>query len=467
MGTYIAKRLVLFVPTLIFVAGIIFLLESGQDKDSIYTQLVQDGVYSTDFEDDIQKQHYQLQYSLKAEEQHYNLPEFYISILPRFIPDTVYKILPVLERNNWFAIACEIQNWEKAEQLRSLIQSKQNECLANKDLSKADRKKRSGYCSKLLQCSSVEQLKEVANDIGQDAADSFLISPIQQINTFQSPSLPTFKYRLVFNGLQCRFHCFLKDFLTFNFGKSITDSRSVVLKIIDNGKITLLLNLVSLVLVIIISITLGKIAFYHHNGWKDKVIQGLTLALHSVPVFWAGTLFILLFTNDDYGIHLFPASGFGSPISPDNFFARIIDYMPYMVLPVLCMVYTHIAFYSRQIYSSLLEVSRQDFIRTAKSKGLSDQQIFKRHLFPNAVFPLITLVGSLIPALITGSVIVETLFSIPGMGNLTIKSIQSKDWNVVNAIVWISTLLSMLGILIADILYRWADPRVRMEGEQQ
>ncbi len=463
MGTYILKRLLLFLPTLMVVAFLIFLLENGQEKDAIYTQLVHDGVYSTDFENLSDKQHFDIQYNIKVAGQKYNLPDFYISILPDCISDTIDRILPIAQRKSLFKLACETQDWNAVTQIRTSVQLRQSEALANKNSTQSERKIKNGFCMKLLEAESTLQLQQISNDIRQQRLDTFFHSELQNIEKMVPSKQPSLRYRLVLNGFNCRFHHFLKGFLTFDFGTSITDSRSVLQKIIDNGKITLLLNSIALLLVILLSIWLAKIAFYHHNKLKDRIIQGVTLALHSVPVFWAGTMLILFLTNDDYGINLFPASGFGSPVASDTFFSRLADYLPYMVLPVICLVYTHIAFYSRQLRSSLLEVSRQDYIRTAKAKGLSEKQIFKKHLFPNALFPLITLIGSLIPALITGSVIVETLFSIPGMGNLTIKSIQSKDWNVVNAIVWISAILSMLGILVSDVLYRWADPRVRMD----
>ena len=133
-------------------------------------------------------------------------------------------------------------------------------------------------------------------------------------------------------------------------------------------------------------------------------------------------------------------------------------------LPVVCVTYGALAYITRQVRNSMLGILQSDYIRTARAKGLSERQVIWKHAFPNALFPLITMFGSILPSAIAGALIVELIFNIPGIGKLTIDSIYTKDWPIVYALLLLTAIMTVVGILLAYLLYAWADPRVQLAG---
>jgi peptide/nickel transport system permease protein len=178
-------------------------------------------------------------------------------------------------------------------------------------------------------------------------------------------------------------------------------------------------------------------------------------------VFWIGTLAITFLANPEF-ISIFPSSGLRSPAFSKNWSAwrQFLDYAWHLALPMIVYVYADFAFISRQMRSSMLEVIRQDYIRTARAKGLAERTVIYRHALRNALIPLITLVAALIPNLIGGSVIIESIFSIPGMGELSFKALVARDYPMIMAVFTISAILTLVGMLVADVLYSLADPRI-------
>ena len=158
---------------------------------------------------------------------------------------------------------------------------------------------------------------------------------------------------------------------------------------------------------------------------------------------------------------VFPVFGLQS-IGSQNwpFWTRVQDQLWHLILPVTCMTYYTFAALSRYMRSSMLEVIRQDFIRTARAKGLSERLVIYRHALRNSLIPIVTLMADLLPALIGGSIVVETIFSIPGMGQLSFESVQFRDYPMIMAIFTLSALLTLVGILLADFLYTLVDPRI-------
>lgn len=146
---------------------------------------------------------------------------------------------------------------------------------------------------------------------------------------------------------------------------------------------------------------------------------------------------------------------------------RLLDYAHHLVLPMLVYVYVDFAFISRQMRSSMLEVIRQDYVRTARAKGLSNRVVIYKHALRNALIPIITLLAAILPNLVGGSVIVETIFSIPGMGFLSYEALVARDYPMIMAVFTISAILTLLGMLISDILYSVADPRISYGGKKQ
>lgn len=161
---------------------------------------------------------------------------------------------------------------------------------------------------------------------------------------------------------------------------------------------------------------------------------------------------------------IFPVYGISS-IEADSwpFFEWLVDRLWHLILPVICLTYGGLAYLSRLARADMLEVIREDYVRTARAKGLSERKVIFKHAFRNALLPIVTLLAFLLPALFGGSVIIESIFSIPGMGQLGFEAVLSRDYPVIMAITTISALLTLIGLLLSDILYAALDPRIKLE----
>lgn len=255
----------------------------------------------------------------------------------------------------------------------------------------------------------------------------------------------------------------LKRIVTFDFGESFKDHRPVLSKIKEALPITLTLNLIELLIVYLISIPLGVYSALRRDSLVDKVVMVNLFILYSLPTFWVATLLMMIFSSAD-GFNWFPMVGFmsdGAEVLP--WYRWILDVGWHLVLPIACMVYGSFAFLSRFSRSTMLEVIRQDYIRTAKAKGLPQKTVIWKHAFRNSMIPLVTLMGTLLPAMLGGSVIIEQIFSIPGMGKLGFESVLARDYPTIMAIASIEAMLTLLSLLLSDLLYVWVDPRISFE----
>ncbi len=255
----------------------------------------------------------------------------------------------------------------------------------------------------------------------------------------------------------------LKRMVTFDFGTSYKDRRPVLEKIGETLPITLQLNIISLLLIYLISVPIGVFSATHPGTKRDSVLTAMLFILYSLPSFWVAMLCIFFLGNDDY-INWFPIYGLSSMGADDlSWFRWFLERAWHLVLPVFCLTYAGLAGISRYARSGMLDVIRQDYIRTARAYGFSEKVVVFKYAMRNSLIPIITLLGTLLPMLLGGSVIIESIFSIPGMGRLGFEAILSRDYPLVMGILTISSLLTLFGLLLSDILYAITDPRIRFE----
>jgi peptide/nickel transport system permease protein len=253
----------------------------------------------------------------------------------------------------------------------------------------------------------------------------------------------------------------VKDLATFNFGNSFLDSRPVADKILERVPVTIGMNLLSILIAYGIAIPLGVYSATHQGSLGDRVSTFFVFALYSLPTFWIGTMAITYFCNPEY-FAVFPTGGLRSINFSESWplMRKLGDYMLHLTLPMLVYTYGSFAFISRQMRSGMLEVVRQDYVRTARAKGLNERTVIWKHALRNSLIPIITLLAGLLPNLIGGSVIVETIFSVPGMGELSFKSLVARDYPTIMAVFTLSAVLTLIGILLSDLLYSVVDPRI-------
>jgi peptide/nickel transport system permease protein len=245
-----------------------------------------------------------------------------------------------------------------------------------------------------------------------------------------------------------------------DFGRSFLDQRLVMDKILERLPATLLLSGLSLLLIFGLAIPLGVYAAMHHNQRVDRVLTVATFVGYSLPTFWLALLCMLLF-----GVALgwLPISGLRSVnhelMAP---LEQLLDYAAHLILPVFISAFGGLASISRYTRSNMLEVIRQDYIRTARAKGLPQTRVYYVHALKNALLPVITIIGLALPGLIGGSFIFETIFSWPGMGRLAYESAMNFDYPTIMGVAVIGAGLTLAGNILADVLYAAADPRIRV-----
>ncbi len=239
-----------------------------------------------------------------------------------------------------------------------------------------------------------------------------------------------------------------------------TDHRPVTSKILERLPITIMIEFLSLIIIISIAVPLGVLSAVHQNSLFDRIAGVFVFIGFAIPAFWLALLLMIYF-----GIHLgwLPISGLRSlNYEYLGTIDRFIDLVKHLILPVFVSAFGGLAGLSRYMRANMLEVIRQDYIMTARAKGLSERDVIYRHALRNALLPAITILGLSIPGLIGGAVIFETIFAIPGMGQLLFMSVMARDYPTIMGILLISAILTLLGNLIADVSYALADPRIRI-----
>ncbi len=294
--------------------------------------------------------------------------------------------------------------------------------------------------------------------------------PVTVQSNFNPKMTPEVRQRLIKEygldkPLYVQYWLWFKGLCHLDLGRSFApDRRPVWNKIKERLPVTLLINGLSLIVILIISIPLGVAAAVRHQSLFDQVTTVLVFIGYAAPSFWVALLLMLLF-----GVKLgwLPISGLHSIIGYKQMtmWQKLWDWTKHLILPVFVSAIGGLAGLSRYTRSSMLEVLRQDYITTARAKGLPEKQVIYKHALRNALLPLITILGLSIPTLIGGSVIFESIFAIPGIGQLMWTSVMSRDYPVLMGNLVIVSILTLLGNLIADICYALADPRIRSGGQ--
>jgi peptide/nickel transport system permease protein len=275
--------------------------------------------------------------------------------------------------------------------------------------------------------------------------------------------------------LYIQYFRYIADIFTGNWGKSsrISLGTDVWELIWAHFPRTMELTIFALLIASFLGIKAGLISAKHRNKPKDTVIRGVALIGVAVPVFWLGMLLQYFLT---YQIRIFPSIGYKNPIwgDPDfitgfrsidsllsGYLYLFVDYMWHLILPVAALAFISLASITRQTRSSMLEVLQQDYIRTARAKGCSEKDVVKSHALKNALIPTITVIGLNFGGLLGGAVLTETTFNLVGMGTLMITAIQTYDYYVINATVFLTAVIFVFVNLFMDIIYGFVDPRIR------
>jgi len=266
-----------------------------------------------------------------------------------------------------------------------------------------------------------------------------------------------------FYGTQNQYHRWLSHIVLHgDFGTSYNTQLPVMDAIRAKLPLSFSLTLLSVILAFGISIPLGMYAARYRERFFDKASAVVLFMLYSIPNFFMGTLLLVFFANPQF-LKWFPESGMQDALNFDDtwpLWIKIQHWAPYLVLPLVAYTYSSVAFISRQMKAGAVEVFGQEFIKAARAKGLSENAILWKHVFRNALMPIITVFAQVFPAAIAGSVIVETIFALPGMGREIYQALLNHDYPVIVGVFTIFGFFTLLGYLVSDILYAIADPRI-------
>jgi len=257
-----------------------------------------------------------------------------------------------------------------------------------------------------------------------------------------------------------QYYIWLKKFIRLDFGESFSpDHRPVIDKIAERLPITIAINLLSILFIFLFAIPIGVFSAIYRGTLFDKFSTLFVYIGFAIPGFWLALILMYVF---GLKLGILPISGITSIVAKDDMWWKIIDVSKHLILPVFVSAFGGLAGLSRYVRSNMFEALHQDYITTARAKGLNEGKVIFIHAMKNALLPVVTIIGLSVPELIGGSVIFESVFAIPGMGQLFYQSAMMRDYPTIMGVLAIVAVLTLIGNLIADVCYAIADPRIRV-----
>jgi peptide/nickel transport system permease protein len=463
MLKYILKRVLFFIPTLLIVSLLTFTLGVNSPGDPV--DVLMDNSENAKFSNYAAKE---VEYLRVRKQLHLDLPVFYFSISSFAETDTMYRIPQKLHRENLERLVDMYGNWPQVQQYYV-------------ELRKFDRYLKTVPVADSLKDSLIllsQTVYDLYNAHEEDVI-SYSLSSIGSTSSFLFPNqsrhkalsaayfemknststwknyIPSFQWY----GFQNQYHVWVSNMFVGDFGVSYFKRQPVVDMISDRIFPTLLFSVLSVLISFLVSIPVGVYSAINKGTGKDKLYTISLFILYSLPSFWLATLLINYLCNPEF-LDIFPVKGLNSGEENLSVWDSFTDHLSHMILPLFCYTYSSFAFISRQMRGSMLDTLSQDYIRTAWAKGLAPKTVYWKHAVRNSLLPIITLVASILPSLIAGSVVIELLFTLPGMGKLVYEAEVSKDFPVIYIVMLFSAVLTLLGYLVADILYAIVDPRI-------
>jgi len=463
MLKYIFRRTLIFIPTLVAISLLTFFISVNAPGDPVALMLNRaDGNQAQSTQNSAgDKEHAELRHQLG-----FDLPVFYFSLTDATIADTLHRIYKNGHKEILKRLSNEYGNWNTiSEYYLSVVKLESALYSLNTnefDLSRISESK--NLIVKLLENHKEENIRKILSNISNQISHtlenerSHLQSDFEKMiaekNAYE-------KYIPVIHcyGLNNQYHRWMMNFITGDFGISYQDKRPVHDSLFTAMGKTLQISMLSIFFAYCIAIPLGVQSAIKKGTRSEKTITTTLFILYSLPSFWMATMLVIFLCGGDY-LSWFPAPG-SAPIPDDApLWYKILEGSYRLILPLFCWTYGSLAFISRQMRGGILSNIHQDYIRTARAKGLDEKQIIWKHALKNSLLPLITLFASIFPLAISGSFVIETIFNIQGMGKLSLDALYARDYPIIFTVMMFTAILSMLGNLISDILYALVDPRI-------
>lgn len=456
VGFLVGRRLLYAIPTLLAISLIAFALSKAAPGDPVQQILQRTGEESLG--------------SIKQEEESYrqtarilglDQPAFYVSLLPMAYSDTLFRMAHPVRKGVLRKLCARYGNPSAALAYYQLVENALHEEVGFSPVGLQ-------VLKELQWSSEPERIKRQLMQMRQEKVTDKAIEIEKSFVRLEASATPWKKYipTLRWHGTANQYHHWIRGVCRGDFGNSWKDGQPVGQKIKSALRWTLVLNLTSLLLAFGIAIPLGVFMARVRNRWPDHLFKFLLFFLYALPSFWVATLLLLWAVNPESGFDWLRVLGSETPVNEGGWVPFFWQERQRMLLPMVSLTYGSLAYIALQVRSAMEEVLEQDFVRTARAKGLPEWKVIWKHAAKNAAFPMLTLIGSIFPALLAGSVVIESVFNVPGMGKITLDAMAGQDWPLVYTVLWISGVLTVLGLLVSDVLYLWLDPRVRRVGEK-
>jgi peptide/nickel transport system permease protein len=503
MLKYTLKRLFVFIPMLIAISLLAFIISinaPGDPVDRLTKAAGNEG--GADQKSGAAKKDKEE----KRKQLGLDLPIFYFSIGDNASSDTLYKVQDRDHRENLEVLTHQFGNWtavsnyyhslldfQKSLQKININEIYEQDTTIDKVKSHDLLINLKNNITGLLTLNKIRLVNSRFENINEIVDNNYIFHPImeeykelkeirKQLEITQT-RWKTFIPSIKWYGLNSQYHWWLfgdmfhskkterKGIIRGDFGISYADSQPIKKKIWEKVGISFTLSLLSIIIAYLISIPIGIYSAYKKDSFADRSMSLILFILYSLPSFFVGTVLLLLFANPDF-LTWFPESGIKDPTIwsnhpewSDSFWdifnwERLQHQMPYLVLPLFTYTYGSFAFLSRIMRVGMIEIVSQDYIRTARAKGLSERKVILKHALRNSLLPIITVFAAIFPMSVGGSIIIEVIFSIPGMGTEMFNAILNYDYPMIIAFFTLIGFLTMVGYLVADLLYALVDPRI-------
>ena len=488
MLRYLLRRTLLSLPTLLVISVLAFGLGKCAPGDPIVNVFGEE-VYST-----LDPAQQAEKYRANAIRVGLDGPAFYFTLTTAAYPDTIWRIFPLNRRErlkkfigqtgNWLAVSAYDQAISHtARAVEALPESLPQNDLLRKELTaliQADKFELldTALARLNLLTASIPAVK-FSDSLSAISSSQFrrprsqysnlssalieLDAAVYRMHTQKTPGRLR-SPRVYWHGFENQYHQWLKGFLTGDLG--LTRRKVEVWVDLQSSLLaTLTINFLALVFAYLIAVPVGVEMARRKVQWLDRWGKRTLFFLYSMPVFWFGGLLIMVFTNTGWGHALLPTIYFDVQDAWQPGKTSFADWWganaSKCVLPIIILTLHAVAMLALQMRSGILATISEDYIRTARAKGVGDEEVYWSHAFRNALFPLITVFASVLPTVFSGSLVIEALFGFPGMGSKTFEAYLGMDLPLLSAIMMVAATLTILGSLIADVLYTLADPRVR------